>query len=44
MAEKMITETGQKLFGFTVKEIRKSEELQGRTVLLEHDKTGAGLF
>ena len=42
--KKMITEAGQKLFGFTVKEIRKSNELHGRTVLLEHDQTGAGVF
>ncbi len=40
----MIFEQGRKLSGFTVKEIRDSAELHGRTVLLEHDKTGAGLF
>ncbi len=40
----MIFEQGGKLSGFTVKEIRDSAELHGRTVLLEHDKTGAGLF
>lgn len=40
----MTFELNQHVFGFTVKEIRKSEELHGRTVLLEHDKTGAGLF
>ena len=40
----MTLEVNQSVFGFTVKEIRKSEELHGRTVLLEHDKTGAGLF
>lgn len=40
----MIKEAGQKLFGFKVKEIRESEELHGRTVLMEHDKTGTGLF
>ena len=40
----MQPEKGQKLFGFTVKEIRESEELHGRTLLLEHDQTGALLF
>ena len=30
--------------GFIVKEIRESEELHGRTLLLEHEKTGAKLF
>lgn len=40
----MTFELNQNVFGFTVKEIRNSTELNGRTVLLEHDKTGAGLF
>ena len=40
----MIFIQDKKLCGFTVKEIRESTELHGRTVLLEHDKTGAGLF
>ena len=37
-------EKNQKLFGFTVKDVRDSAELRGKTVLLEHDRTGAGLF
>ena len=40
----MIFEQGKTLFGFTVKEIRDSKELHGRTVLLEHNRTGAELF
>ena len=40
----MILAENQKLYGFTVKKVRKSEELHGQTVLLEHDRTGAGLF
>ena len=40
----MDMKTGRNLFGFTVKEIRYSDELHGRTVLLEHDQTGAGVF
>ena len=30
--------------GFSVKEIRESAELRGKTVLLEHDRTGAQIF
>ena len=37
-------ELNQVFSGFAVKEIRTSEELHGRTVLLEHLKTGARLF
>ena len=40
----MQLEKNQKLYGFTVKEVRESSELHGRTVLLEHGKTGANLF
>ena len=40
----MISEQGQKVSGFTVQEIRESSELHGRTVLLEHDGTGARVF
>ena len=40
----MTFEKGQHLYGFTVLEIRDSKELHGRTVLLEHDRTGASLF
>ena len=40
----MIFAQGEKLFGFTVKKVRESAELRGRTVLMEHDRTGAGLF
>ena len=40
----MIFEQNRTLSGFTVREIRESAELHGRTILLEHDKTGAGLF
>ena len=37
-------QTGETICGFTVKEIRESAELHGRTVLMEHARTGAGLF
>ena len=37
-------EQGQKMYGFTVTEIRESAELLGRTILLEHDRTGAQIF
>ena len=37
----MTFEVNKGFAGFTVKEIRDSEELHGRTVLLEHDRTGA---
>ena len=40
----MTFEKDQKHFGFTVKEIRDSEELRGKTVLLEHGGTGAQVF
>ena len=40
----MTFETGRRISGFCVKEIRQSEELNGRTVLMEHEKTGARLF
>lgn len=40
----MVFGHGQKLSGFTVKEIRESGELHARTVLLEHDRTGARVF
>ena len=40
----MTFETDQRAFGFRVKEIRESEELHGRTVLMEHENTGARLF
>ena len=40
----MTFEVNKGFAGFTVKEIRDSEELRGRTVLLEHDKTGAQVF
>ena len=40
----MTFEKNRKLNGFTVKEIRESEELHGRTVLLEHERTGAKIF
>ena len=40
----MTFEKNQRFAGFTVKEIRDSAELRGRTVLLEHDKTGAQVF
>ena len=32
------------LYGFKVKEVRASGELHGKTVLLEHEKTGAQVF
>ena len=37
-------EKDKELYGFTVKDIRESKELNGRTVLLEHARTGAQLF
>ena len=40
----MTFEVNKGFAGFTVKEIRDSEELHGRTVLLEHDRTGAQVF
>lgn len=40
----MIFEKNQKLNGFIVLETRESGELRGRTVLLEHEKTGARIF
>ena len=40
----MTFEKDQAAFGFIVKEIRESAELHGRTVTLEHGKTGAKLF
>ena len=40
----MTFEESLSTFGFCVKEIRQSDELRGRTVLMEHEKTGAGLF
>ena len=40
----MNLEKNQKLNGFLVLETRESTELNGRTVLLEHEKTGARVF
>ena len=40
----MTFEKDQTAFGFCIKEIRESSELRGRTVLMEHGKTGARLF
>ena len=40
----MTFEKDQKLYGFTVIGIRESRELHGRTVLLEHERTGAQVF
>ncbi len=40
----MTFEMNQSFAGFSVKEIRESAELHGRTVLLEHEKTGAQVF
>ena len=40
----MTFELHQKVHGFTVTEIRESEELHGKTVRLEHDRTGAQVF
>ena len=40
----MIFELEDRIYGFTVKEIRESSELHGKTVLLEHDRTGAQVF
>ena len=40
----MTFDQNQQVFGFIVREIRASSELRGRTVLMEHLKTGARLF
>lgn len=40
----MLNRPQQKTYGFIIREIRDSEELHGRTLLLEHEKTGAKLF
>ena len=40
----MTFETNQHVSGFLVREIRESGELHGKTVLMEHEKTGARLF
>ncbi len=40
----MIFENNQRVYGFRVIGIRDSEELHGKTVLLEHEETGARLF
>ena len=40
----MTFETNQQVSGFLIREIRESDELRGRTVLMEHVKTGARLF
>ena len=40
----MLNRSSQRLYGFIIREIRDSEELHGRTLLLEHEKTGAKLF
>ena len=40
----MTFEVNKAFAGFTIKEIRDSEELRGRTVLREHDRTGAQVF
>ena len=40
----MTFEMNQVYSGFCVKEIRESSELRGRTVLMEHEKTGARLL
>lgn len=40
----MIEKIGQRVNGFCVRDIRESAELRGRTVLMEHEKTGAQLF
>ena len=40
----MIFEKGRQMYGFTIRDIRESEELRGRTVLMEHDRTGARVF
>ena len=40
----MTFEKDQRLNGFIVKEVRKSDELHGRTVLLGHERTGAEVF
>ena len=40
----MTFEVNQHVSGFLVREIRESGELHGRTMLMEHEKTGARLF
>ena len=40
----MIFEKDRSVCGFSVRETRESEELRGRTVLLEHEKTGTKVF
>ena len=40
----MTLEQGYSIAGFKVKETRQSEELHGRTVLMEHTATGAQVF
>ena len=40
----MVFEQNRQYAGFTVRAIRESTELHGRTILMEHDATGAGLF
>ena len=40
----MTFEKDQNAFGFCIKEIRESSELRGKTVQMEHMKTGARLF
>ena len=40
----MIFEENRNIHGFRINEIRESKELRGRTVLMEHVKTGARLF
>ena len=40
----MTFEINDRAFGFCVREIRESEELRGRTLLMEHLNTGAQLF
>ena len=40
----MTFEKEQNAFGFCIKEIRESSELRGKTVQMEHMKTGARLF
>ena len=41
---RMIFEENRNIHGFRINEIRESKELRGRTVLMEHVKTGARLF
>lgn len=40
----MFQKANDEQYGFIVREIRQSSELRGRTILLEHGKTGAKLF